>query len=87
MKQIRRFFAIAGALPVCAAVLVGIAATGCSDEKTLVAEGDPVARRKNKDEALNKMLNPNGESVAPSKSKKSAKDAAREAAIDKMHLP
>ena len=38
----------------------GLAASiaGCSGETTVVAEGDPVTRRKNKDDAMNRMLNP-----------------------------
>jgi len=61
-----------------------IAATllGCSGEETKVAEGDALARRKNKDEALDKALNPQGVPTKP-KGKRSAANKA----IDEMHLP
>jgi hypothetical protein len=61
-----------------------VALAGCSGEKTLVAEGDPAARRKAKDEALNKMLNPDGK--APAKGKGRPK-SAKEKAVDEMYLP
>jgi len=55
---------------------------GCSGEESKVAEGDSLARRKKKDEALEKMLNPQGVSTKP-KGKRSAANKA----IDEMHLP
>ena len=43
--------------------LVGVltaSVTGCSGETTKVAEGDAATRRKNKDDALDRMSNPFG---------------------------
>jgi hypothetical protein len=40
---------------------------GCSGDSTVVVEGDPEVRRKNKDAALEKKLYPNGKSAGPAK--------------------
>jgi hypothetical protein len=40
---------------------------GCSGDSTVVVEGDPEVRRKNKDAALEKMLYPNGKPAATAK--------------------
>jgi hypothetical protein len=39
---------------------VAAAVAGCSGDSTTVVEGDPVARRKQKEDALQKALNPIG---------------------------
>ena len=49
MRQTRRFFAYTAALPLFATFL-WMAIPGCSGENALVAEGDPVAHRKQKEE-------------------------------------
>jgi len=89
MRQTRRFFAYTAALPLFATFL-WMAIPGCSGENTLVAEGDPVARRKQKEEALNKMLNPNGVPAQAAKAQgkgKSRSGASKEGAVDEMYLP
>ena len=68
MRQPRRFFAYTAALPLLATFL-WMAIPGCSGENTVVAEGDPVARRKHKDDALNKVLNPTGVPAPAAKAK------------------
>ena len=68
MRQTRRFFAYTAALPLFATFL-WMAIPGCSGENTLVAEGDPVARRKQKEEALNKISNPTGVPAQAAKAK------------------
>jgi hypothetical protein len=40
---------------------------GCSGDSTVVVEGDPEVRRKNKDAALEKTLYPNGKPAASTK--------------------
>jgi hypothetical protein len=40
---------------------------GCSGDSTVVVEGDPEVRRKNKDAALEKKLYPNGKPDASTK--------------------
>jgi hypothetical protein len=89
MRQTRRFFAYTAALPLFATFL-WMAIPGCSGENTLVAKGDPVARRKQKEEALNKMLNPTGVPAQAAKAKgkgKSRSGASKEGAVDEMYLP
>jgi hypothetical protein len=88
MRRNHSFFAYAAASPLLAALLC-IATSGCSGEGTVV-EGDPVARRKHKEDALNKMLNPTGAPAPAAKTKgkgKSASAAAKDAAVDEMYLP
>ena len=89
MRQTRRFFACTSALPLLAAFL-WITIPGCSGESTLVAEGDAGARRKQKEEALNKMLNPTGVPAKAAKVQgkgKSRPGASKEGAADEMYLP
>jgi hypothetical protein len=40
---------------------------GCSGDSTVVVEGDPEVRRKNKEAALERTLYPNGKPAAPAK--------------------
>jgi hypothetical protein len=40
---------------------------GCSGDSTVVVEGDPEVRRKNKEAALEKTLYPNGKPAASTK--------------------
>ncbi len=90
MRPTRRFFAYTAAPPLFAASLVWMAIPGCSGEKTLVAEGEPVARRKQKEESLNKMLNPTGAPAPATKARgkgKSRSDALKDGAVDEMYLP
>jgi hypothetical protein len=65
------------------ALAIAASLLGCSGEETKVAEGDSLARRKRKDEALDRMLNPDGTTPAKGKGKRSAASKA----IDEKHLP
>ena len=73
--------------------LVGVltaSVTGCSGETTKVAEGDAATRRKNKDDALDRMSNPFG--TAPKTAAGKAKGKSRPGASKKepnvpLHLP
>jgi hypothetical protein len=48
------------------AVMIALnSVAGCSGDSTVVVEGDPDVRRKNKDAALEKKLYPNGKPAAP----------------------
>jgi hypothetical protein len=90
MRPTRRFFAYSAALPLFAAFLVSMSIPGCSSETTLVAEGEPLARRKQKEASLNKMLNPNGAPAPATKAKskgKSSSGASKDGAVDDMYLP
>jgi hypothetical protein len=63
----RKSFGTSIGLTVLAAVIAFCSVPGCSGDSTVVVEGDPEVRRKNKDAALEKMLYPNGKPAASTK--------------------
>ena len=75
----RRFFVYSIGLPICMTVLASITIPGCSGgDSAVVAEGEPAVRRKDKDDALNKLVNPNNTPVTPPKGKsRSAKSETK----------
>jgi hypothetical protein len=73
-------------------LLGGIAAsfTGCSEETNKVAEGDPAARRKQKDDALDRMSNPFGtapKAVATKTKGKTGSGTSKNGANVPLNLP
>jgi hypothetical protein len=89
MRTTCNLFRYGVALRLIAIFLAFVAAPGCGGDQPLVAEGDSLARRKAKEDSLNRMLNPNGAPPA-SKTKgksKSISDASKNKAIDEMYLP
>ena len=63
-----------------------MAMPGCSGDNTVVAEGDPTARRKSKEEALQKMINPSGAPV-PSAKGKTRSGASKAKGGDSLEAP
>jgi hypothetical protein len=56
-------------LALLAVLLAFSSVPGCSGDPTVVVEGDPEVRRKNKADALEKTLYPNGKPAASTKKK------------------
>jgi hypothetical protein len=54
-------------LTLLAVIIAFSSVPGCSGDSTVVVEGDPEVRRKNKDAALEKTLYPNGKPAASTK--------------------
>jgi hypothetical protein len=54
-------------LTLLAVIIAFSSVPGCSGDSTVVVEGDPEVRRKNKDAALEKILYPNGKPAATTK--------------------
>ena len=54
-------------LTLLAVIIAFSSVPGCSGDSTVVVEGDPEVRRKNKDAALEKTLYPNGKPAATTK--------------------
>jgi hypothetical protein len=54
-------------LPLLATVIAACSIVGCSGDQTVVVEGDPEVRRKNKENALEKTLYPNGKPAPKAK--------------------
>jgi hypothetical protein len=54
-------------LTLLAVIIAFSSVPGCSGDSTVVVEGDPEVRRKNKEAALEKTLYPNGKPAASTK--------------------
>lgn len=63
-------------------VVGGLFFTGCTEETTTVSAGEALQRRKNKDDAMDRMLNPTG--AAP---KAKGKGKAKADPFADKHLP
>jgi hypothetical protein len=63
----RKSFRASVGLTLLAVMALFSSIAGCSGDSTVVAEGDPEARRKAKEAALEKKLYPNGKPAASTK--------------------
>jgi hypothetical protein len=63
----RKSFRTSIGLTLLAVIIAFSSVPGCSGDSTVVVEGDPEVRRKNKDAALEKILYPNGKPAATTK--------------------
>jgi hypothetical protein len=63
----RKSFGASIGLTLLAVIIALSSIPGCSGDSTVVVEGDPEVRRKNKDAALEKTLYPNGRPAASTK--------------------
>jgi hypothetical protein len=63
----RKSLGISIGLTLLAVIIAFSSVPGCSGDSTVVVEGDPEVRRKNKDAALEKTLYPNGKPAASTK--------------------
>jgi hypothetical protein len=63
----RKSFRTSIGLTLLAVIIAFSSVPGCSGDSTVVVEGDPEVRRKNKDAALEKTLYPNGKPAATTK--------------------
>jgi hypothetical protein len=63
----RKSFGTSIGLTLLAVIIAFSSVPGCSGDSTVVVEGDPEVRRKNKAHALEKTLYPNGKPAASTK--------------------
>jgi hypothetical protein len=63
----RKSFRTSIGLTLLAVIIAFGSVPGCSGDSTVVVEGDPEVRRKNKDAALEKTLYPNGKPAPTTK--------------------
>jgi hypothetical protein len=72
MERTRRFVICFVAIPMLA-IAVSAALPGCSNDSTVVAQGDPAARRKQKDDAMKKKMALNGDTTSAPSGRASSK--------------
>jgi hypothetical protein len=75
MERIRRFVVSSVAIPIIA-IAASATLPGCSNDSTVVAQGDPAARRKEKDDAMKKKMGLNGDTASAPTGKGSSKRKA-----------
>jgi hypothetical protein len=75
MERIRRFVISSMAIPMIA-IAVSATLPGCSGDSTVVAQGDPAARRKEKDDAIKKKMRLNGDTASAPTGRGSSKKKA-----------
>jgi hypothetical protein len=63
MNRTRTFVLCTAAIPM-VAIALSAPLSGCSSDSTAVVEGDPAARRKQKDDAMKKKMKLNGNTAS-----------------------